>query len=299
MKIMLSGACGSIFHSYFNYIKDMGIDVIGIDIRANQFTKDFLGDNFLKSPSAAKNPKLYINFLEKNIHKFDFFFPYSDEELIALSHLPKESSLRRKIIISRESSINICDDKGSFYNFALENNIPTPTDSNAIEKIIKPVVGRGGRNIFRVSDKKMISPFRSSSDWLVSDYISGDEYSVDTVSDGKGSVLDSIARLRIVTKGVSIESKIDMNKKVINLAESIVSKLFIFGPANVQIIQENETKNLYVIEVNPRLSGGAIFSALGGMDMIQVTLDYINNKSNVNAIKNDGEYYYRYWCNTI
>jgi carbamoyl-phosphate synthase large subunit len=298
MKIMLSGACGPIFQSYLNYLNNLNIDVLGIDIRENQFTKNLLGDNFLLSPSAEKTPDQYINFLEVNINKFDLFFPYSDEELIALSEISKNSSLRKKVIVSSRKSIEICNNKSLFHDFALVNSIPVPLDSQLKEKIIKPIVGRGGRNIFRVNDEKMIHPFRSSSEWIVSDYIVGDEYSVDTVSDGNGKVIDSIARLRIVSKGVSIESKIHMNNKVIELAELIVSKLSIFGPANVQIIEEKETKNLYVIEVNPRLSGGAIFSALGGMDMIKLTVDYLNNKKNGISIKNDGEYYFRYWCNT-
>ncbi|MDB4848126.1 ATP-grasp domain-containing protein [Candidatus Pseudothioglobus singularis] len=298
MKIMLSGACGPIFQSYLNYLNNLNIDVLGIDIRENQFTKNLLGDNFLLSPSAEKTPDQYINFLEVNINKFDLFFPYSDEELIALSEISKNSSLRKKVIVSSRKSIEICNNKSLFHDFALVNSIPVPLDSQLKEKIIKPIVGRGGRNIFRVNDEKMIHPFRSSSEWIVSDYIVGDEYSVDTVSDGNGKVIDSIARLRIVSKGVSIESKIHMNNKVIELAELIVSKLSIFGPANVQIIEEKETKNLYVIEVNPRLSGGAIFSALGGMDMIKLTVDYLNNKKNGISKKNDGEYYFRYWCNT-
>ena len=298
MKIMLSGACGPIFQSYLNYLNNLNIDVLGIDIRENQFTKNLLGDNFLLSPSAEKTPDQYINFLEVNINKFDLFFPYSDEELIALSEISKNSSLRKKVIVSSRKSIEICNNKSLFHDFALVNSIPVPLDSQLKEKIIKPIVGRGGRNIFRVNDEKMIHPFRSSSEWIVSDYIVGDEYSVDTVSDGNGKVIDSIARLRIVSKGVSIESKIHMNSKVIEMAELIVSKLSIFGPANVQIIEEKETKNLYVIEVNPRLSGGAIFSALGGMDMIKLTVDYLNNTNNNISIKNDGEYYFRYWCNT-
>ena len=233
-----------------------------------------------------------------NINKFDLFFPYSDEEILVLSKLSNNSALRKKVIVSSEKSIQICNDKKLFQNFSIENNIPLPADSKVKEKIIKPLVGRGGRNIFRVNDEKMINPFRNSDDWLVCDYIDGDEYSVDSVSDGKGKVIDSIARLRIVTKGVSIESKIHMNNKVIKLAESIISKLSLFGPTNVQIIEEKGTKNLYVIEVNPRLSGGAIFSALGGMDMIKLTLNLLNNKKNDISIKNDGEYYYRYWSNT-
>jgi len=295
---MLSGACGPIFQSYFNYIKNLNIDVLGIDIRENQFTRNLLGNNFLRSPIAEKDPDLYLNFLKNNINKFDLFFPYSDEELLVLSKLSKDSTLRKKVIVSSERSIQICNDKQLFHNFSIKNNIPVPADSQVEEKIIKPIFGRGGRNIFRVNDEKMINPFRNSDDWLVSDYIFGNEYSVDTVSDGKGKVIDSIARLRIVTKGVSIESKIHMNNKVIKLAESIVSKLSLFGPANVQIIEQKRTKNLYVIEVNPRLSGGAIFSALGGMDMIKLTTDHLNNKKNDISIKNDGEYYYRYWCNT-
>lgn len=298
IKIMLSGACGPIFPVYLKYIKNLNIDVLGIDIRENQFTKKILGKNFLKSPSAQKNPDLYLNFLESNINKFDFFFPYSDEEILVLSRLSEDSTLRKKVVVSSEKSIEICNHKKLFNNFALENSIPVPLDSSAKEKIIKPVVGRGGKNIFRINNEDMITPFRNSDEWLVTDYIFGDEYSVDTVSDGKGNVLDSIARHRIVAKGVSIESKIDMNKNVIELAESIVSKLSIFGPANVQIIEEKATKKLFVIEVNPRLSGGSIFSALGGMDMIKLTIDYLNNKNYETSVKNDGKYYYRYWQNT-
>jgi len=298
MRIMLSGACGPIFQSYFKYIKNLNIEVLGVDIRENKFTRNLLGSNFLLSPSAEKDPDAYLDFLKNNINKFDLFFPYSDEEILVLSKLNKDSTLTKKVIVSSEQSIQICNDKKLFQNFSIENNIPLPADSKVKEKIIKPLIGRGGRNIFRVNDEEMINPFRNSDNWLVCDYIDGDEYSVDSVSDGKGNVIDSIARLRIVTKGVSIESKIHMNNKVIKLAESIVSKLSLFGPANVQIIEEKGTKNLYVIEVNPRLSGGAIFSALGGMDMIKLTLNLLNNKKNDISIKNDGEYYYRYWCNT-
>jgi carbamoyl-phosphate synthase large subunit len=298
MKIMLSGACGPIFYSYFNYLKDRNIGILGIDIRENQFTKDILGDNFLKSPSAEENPKAYIKFLKSNEDKFDLFFPYSDEELFALSKLDKDSSLRKKIIISSEASIEICNDKLQFNKFAIKNKFPVPIDSFEKEKIIKPIIGRGGKNIFRANEDKLISSFRESHDWLVSDFIFGNEYSIDIVSDGNGGIIDSIARLRIVAKGVSIESKIDMNSRVIKLAESIVSKLALYGPSNVQIIEQFGTKNLYVIEVNPRLSGGAIFSAMGGMDMIKLTLDYQNGKDSLITKKYDGKYYYRYWCNS-
>ena len=82
---MLSGACGPIFQSYFNYIKNLNIDVLGIDIRENQFTRNLLGSNFLQSPSAEKEPDEYLKFLKNNNNKFDLFFPYSDEELLVLS----------------------------------------------------------------------------------------------------------------------------------------------------------------------------------------------------------------------
>ena len=99
---MLSGACGPIFQSYLNYIRSLNIDVIGIDIRENQFTKKKLGSSFFLSPNVREDSNLYINFLMNNLKEFDLFFPYSDEELVALSRLPLNSTLRKKIVISWE-----------------------------------------------------------------------------------------------------------------------------------------------------------------------------------------------------
>ena len=114
---MLSGACGPIFQSYFKYIKNLNIEVLGVDIRENQFTRNLLGSNFLLSPSAEKDPDLYLNFLKNNINKFDLFFPYSDEEILVLSKLDKDSTLRKKVIVSSEQSIQICNDKKLFQIF--------------------------------------------------------------------------------------------------------------------------------------------------------------------------------------
>ena len=52
MRILHSGSCDSIFQSYFNHIIDLNIDVIGIDIRENRFTRKILCDNFFRSPGA-------------------------------------------------------------------------------------------------------------------------------------------------------------------------------------------------------------------------------------------------------
>jgi len=296
MRVLLSGACGPIFHDYYQYLIGQGIEVLGMDIRSNPFTESLLGNNFLLGPSVSEHPTRYIDFLNENIDRFDYFFPYADEELPVLSSISQKSNLADKVVVSNYNSVNVCLNKTNFYHFLKESNILTPLDSTHKKKIIRPIFGRGGRNIFTVDDEELVRPFRNSEDWIVSDYIDGIEYSVDLVGDGSGGVVDAISRIRVVAKGVSIEAKISIDSGVINLAKEIVQKLALFGPINVQIIKEKNTGKLYVIETNPRLSGGAVFSSLAGLDLIKATVDFIEcNEVKITPKKNE-KIFCRYWC---
>ena len=296
MRILLSGACGSIFYPYYKHLESKGFEVLGMDIRSNPFSEDFLREKFLLGSDVSNEPDQYIDFLTKNIDRFDYFFPYADEELPILSSLSDDHILKKKVIVSNSESVNICVNKLSFLDFLQRNSIPCPSDSSVKKKIVKPALGRGGRNIFITDKENLVEPFRSSKDWIVSDYIDGIEYSVDLVGDGKGGVLGAISRVRVAAKGVSTEAEILMDEDAINLAKSAVLKLRLFGPINVQIIKEFGTNKLYIIEINPRLPGGAIFSSLGGLDLIGATIDFIEHGTVRSFSKPKGRFFCRYWC---
>src|SRR4030065_217381 len=58
---------------------------------------------------------------------------------------------------------------------------------------------------------------------------------------------------------------------IIDFTKDIVSKIKFKGPINIQcIVRDNE---IYLIEINPRLAGSAIFSIMAGFDIIKDSID--------------------------
>lgn len=291
-KILISAANGPIMRSLILLLKKRGFYIIGIDssIIGNA---DTFCDEFYKSPKGTS--KTFPKFLNKLSSKVEAIYLYVDEELANISkNIKNFPNLKKKVIISPRKTINICNNKNLFYNFFTKNNIKLPSLESKSLSIIKPAVGRGGKNIFTTNDKSIISLFKKNSKYLVQEYIRGMEFTVDCVFDKNGHLIFAIPRKRILAQNVSVIGKIVKHKKLIEEIQKISLYLKFYGPINFQFVENK--KGIWLIEINPRLSGSVIFSIKSGFNPLLISYEIHKNKSITLPKKiKYNQMYFRFW----
>lgn len=273
-KILISAMNGIIGYELLKSLKKKYY-VIGIDFQKNGISNK-IANEFLVCPNGKS--KEFIKFVEKISTKVDLMFFYVDEEILNISKNIKSKKILSKIVISPYDSLISCMNKSKFYNILKVNKIITPKFKNAAPAFIKPIYGRGSKNCFFSSNKLIVNAYLKSKDYIVQEQIIGKEYTVDCYFDKSYKLIYSLPRERIVKSNISFTNKVSN----INIFKNIilkVSKIFNFcGPINFQFIIQQKTKIPYLIEINPRLSGGVIFSIISGFNPISMSVnDFLNN----------------------
>lgn len=281
--------------SMIRHLQNHGHRVIGMDCRADAVGRHFC-DDFRISPPAL-DVDLYVHFLKSLDFEFDVFFPFVDEELraIALAE-PHLNALRQRLFLSPDHTLLDCTDKVKFQKLATDLQLPIAPLTLRPPAIAKPRHGRGGKGVVTVDDAELLTYFLQKPDYLCQQKITGDEYTVDILVDHGGQWVFGAARRRILARGVSVIGQIDMADDVLRLAHQVVSSIRFRGPINIQMIREANTGHLYLIEVNPRLSGSLIFSTMAGFDIFSASLDVFAGRiPELPESLEDGLCILRYW----
>lgn len=177
-----------------------------------------------------------------------------------------------KILVSDPEVIEVCNDKYRFYQFLAKNNIPTPKtflpnqvfcSSMEYPLIVKPRYGSGGKNIFKVKNKKELEFFINYvSEPVIQKFVKGKEYTVDLLSDFDGKVLTVVPRERIETfGGESFKGRTIKDYKIIRHAKKLAERLGTIGHITIQCLTNKKIK---FTEVNPRFGGGAALGIAAG-----------------------------------
>ncbi len=291
-KIFISAINGPIGYELVKYLKRQ-FYIIGSDINPNGLGKNIC-DKFYISPPG--NSRRYLNFLQKISEKVEQIFLFADEELFNLSNNRKISrNILNKILISPSQTINLCNDKLKLKK-KLKNNIKFP---NSVGKkiIIKPKIGRGSKNQITIKrDKKeLIKFFKKDKNFFVEEFIHGKEYTIDCLFDKQNNLLFALPRQRIVKSNLSIVGKIVKKKILINFVKKISKEIKFIGNVNIQVIIDNKNK-IYLIDINPRVSGSIIFSIKSGFNPFLLANKILSNQKFIKP-KNIsyGKTFYRYW----
>ena len=262
-KILISAVGGPVAIDVIKYLKKQGYFVIGMDSNNNIAAK-FVCNEFHVAPLATNtNKQLYIDFL--NSIDFDIFYPWLDEELILISEPSFPNSLKQKIVISPATTISLCLDKKSFHSYCISENILVPLETNEVPAFIRRRYSRGGRGAQLIVDEELLLAYKNTHDILSTEYIDGDEFTIDVLTDNNGQFISAVPRQRITKSNVSLCGRVDMDEELIEYAKHITQKFQFKGPINIQIIRSN--KNIYMIEINPRISGTCILSINAGLNI--------------------------------
>ena len=261
-KILISAANGVVMTSLIKRLRKK-FYIIGIDADLNGHAKKYCNEFYLKPNNNEKN---FIKFINKIGGKVDYIFLYNDRELLRINRNRKLiQKIQKKIVFSPKKTIDICLNKKKFYSFCKLNQINTPSSEYTKEMIVKPIYGTGSKDIIKINSKIDYNFFLKKKNMIIQKFINGHEYTVDCLFDRSGNLLFALPRMRILHRGVSIVGKIVKDKKISEFVEELSKKLIFNGPINIQVIKDKNNQ-IWVIEINPRMSGSIEFSILAGFN---------------------------------
>ncbi len=187
----------------------------------------------------------------------DVIFPTHDT--VAEFLAARTSELKAKLIAADSESSKICRDKKLTYELFADCDFSPKTYSSleclSLPVFIKPRKGQGSvgaRKITDVSELELID----FSEYVVCEYLPGEEYTVDCLTDNKGNLLMVSPRLRRRTMaGISVSGETeDVTEEISKIAETINHRLNFLGLWWFQIKKDNNDK-WKLLEISTRCAG--------------------------------------------
>lgn len=261
----------------------------------------YLHDDFVQIPKgddASFTEKLLEICKSKQI---SVILPLVTKELFPLSANKQAfAASGTNIVVSSEHAIRIANNKTECYRFLQSKGIEVPSFFvvRTVDEFIhaaaalghpkksfcfKPSISNGSRGV-RIVDDSFDESFhlfhekpyslhigyahavailssRAFPELLVSDYLPGEEYSVDCLADS-GTALLIVPRLRKKTiNGISVQGTFVNDEAIVDYCRKIIESIGLHGNIGIQLKMTEHHKPL-LLEVNPRVQG-TIVAALG------------------------------------
>jgi len=281
--VIVRGSVGSPGAAAFiNELKRSGAKVVGLD--NNPLSSGlYISDKGYLVPK-GNDPKLLTEIIKIcNIENPDVIISTSEDEVLALSK-QKELFAKKGILLlcPDYDIVRICRDKLETHKILRKYDIPTPElyekDKAKFPCIIKPQFGKGAIDVFKVENKNEFEFYlRKVKHPVIQEFVKGDEYSIDVLSDLNGKPISIVPRLRIqVESGISMKGMIVADKKIIKYCDYIARKLKLVGLSCIQCIKNDQ--GIKFIEINTRFGGGSILSIKADPTIIPNLMRIIKGK---------------------
>jgi len=253
-------------------------------------------------------------------NKINIILPLVTKELIPLAtHKDEFEKDGIRIPISSAASLEIANNKSRLYEFLQWRDINVPSFrvvenveqfNNAVSELgypakqvcFKPSVSNGSRGFRIVSDQMneldLLFNYKPDSSYitgkdalrilssgpfpelLVSEWLPGEEYSVDCLAKNGETILALPRSRKRMINGISVEGEFVHDAAIEDYCRSIISSLRLHGNVGIQIKRSAGAKPL-LLEINPRVQGtiaaclgaGINFPALAIRQELGITLE--------------------------
>lgn len=274
--------------------KQQSYDVRIIGIDADQFVSGkFLVNKFYQVP-LAKNAKQFENKVASIVkkEKIDLIIPIIEYEMPLWNNLRNHHFFKKTtILLPYSQTLKICLDKSQTINLFRKIGIPFPklySEKKDIKKFpifIKPrKFGRASIDAYKVASRNELEFYtqKLKKNYILQEYINGDEYTADCLNDLKGNLITCVIRKRIETKGgLSTKGEIVEDNQALKYCNLIVSSLKLPGVCNIQFFKHQN--KYFFSEINPRFAGTHALTIEGGQNTIFFILKMLDGKSIVSS----------------
>lgn len=238
--------------------------------------------------------------------KINVLMPLVTRELLQLAkhrHLFEQHGTR--VLVSSHKSIQLANDKSKTYGFLKENKIDVPEFSvvTTIEEFesaakqlgwpgkpfcFKPSVSNGSRgfrivsndfdahellfnqkpnNVYmRYEEVLRILSNKPFPELLVSEYLPGEEYSVDCLAfQGEAKLVAPRLRKKMIN-GISVRGEFVNDENIISYCQNIIKAMQLHGNIGIQVKRNAEGKAL-LLEINPRVQGTIVAGLGAGINL--------------------------------
>lgn len=233
----------------------------------------YLADAYSTLPPIS-DPRFFDSALEViERERVTLILPTSGFDILVYSRRKAELESRGvTVAMSDYPVVESCVDKWRFYqctreHFPLPRTTLDPHQGATFPCFVKPIRGKGSRGIALCRNaKELAQQMAAHQDLLIQEYLPGEEYSIDVLSDLHGVPLVAVPRVRLATKeGISVKGKIVRDSQIQRECLALARFLGLKGPSCMQM-KRDANGQLKFLEVNPRMGGGTIFTTLAGVN---------------------------------
>lgn len=287
MRIAITCVGGGVGLSVLKSVINSDYDVVALDGEVTG-TGLYMSDTSYLIPY-ANNPTFIPTLLDIcKKEKISLLFPGLDAELIHLSeHREEFKKIGTTVVVSRPEVIAVSDNKQLTYNVLTKAGVAVPftqaavgfvPDEDRFPAIIKPREGGcRSQNVYlakNLADYQLVIEKIGAhlSDYIVMDYIEGDEYTCGTVNlddECKGMIV----MRRILRDGDTYKCFVEQNPVIEDTISKVVGALKPFGACNIQLRMKEGIP--YVFEINARCSGTTAARTLSGFNEPLMIADFL------------------------
>lgn len=201
----------------------------------------------------------------------DYIYPAHDDVVLALAL--NQETLRSRVVTSPLETCRICRSKRKTYEL-LSGAVPTPAIFEDIASIrefpvfVKPDKGQGSQHasIARDTDELTYLLRQSHQDFVVTEHLPHEEYTIDCFSDREHGLLFVGGRERVRTRaGISMCSRPVQHPAFTEYAQEIAARLTFHGAWFFQV-KGDRSKSLKLLEVAPRVAGTMALNRVQGIN---------------------------------
>lgn len=199
--------------------------------------------------------------------------PTNDHELRALATHAGDLEAAGAKLNARSANQVACLDKAATTDLFESHGIDTPRrvplDGSVLPMVVrKKRMGDGPKrvHVVRTPAERAALGDLSDDDVVATEFLDGDEFTVDILSDLEGRVLSAVPRLRrVVRHGIVLFAEAVGDPMVIASATALAERLGLTGVTCVQCIRRHDRCRYF--EVNPRPGSGIDLTVAAGVNM--------------------------------
>ncbi|MDE6157907.1 MAG: ATP-grasp domain-containing protein, partial [Muribaculaceae bacterium] len=215
-------------------------------------------------------------------HDIDIILPFVDSAVgLAAEFVARHSSTEVFAPVSARADVDRMFDKSAAADFFEAHNLPIPATyrpgAPCGKLIAKPRFGSASKGIILIDSLQKLYELKGiENKYLIQERIDRrDEITVDCyVGMRTGEPVAISPRLRgEVSGGEAVRTETIADERVTALVRRILSATSLRGAVTVQLIHDLDTDRLLLMEINPRLGGGAVASVHAGVDLPGLIID--------------------------